>query len=441
MQVKLVALALLTFACSAATPPVTTELLEPTTSKPSPTLATASTAPFSARFPGGPRLWRVDPATLAKIEVIGEQSPGWSIEPLAASDGELAFVGSNTAKWVLWLLDRPSSRLTAIAEGTRSWPIDIRIGPTSVEWLTAGYRGGIPEFPDGFTVRSFDRRTHRVSTIRELSAPDFNYGSFNWSEGLSVFGSSPRDGAPRVLVFDQSADSEPVLDLSLETSPEVLGLHDVFGGGSTDPAWDATRNLLFVPHLYDSYVTTIDLSTGVIATSQVIEATSFLDRLVAAWQPKALAKGTASFARATLSPDGSSLYVTGRVVDWTEDPHITPYREIPSGIVAVDSMTMNEVARTDLPIDQIAVSPSGETLLAAGSWYDSVAGAANSSGLYLLDAKTLEPLMSPDPTGAAPFYQFAFSVDGRFAYATEGEILPNHPEIFIRKYPCSDPHH
>ncbi|HEY7584442.1 MAG TPA: hypothetical protein VIB78_12600, partial [Acidimicrobiia bacterium] len=148
MQPKLVALGLLTFACSTATPPAAIELLESATAEPAITPPVTSTTPEEARFPGGPRLWRVDPATLAKVDVVGEESPGWWIEEVAAREDEIVMVGSNEAGWALWHLDLRNHALDLVTEGSGQRPVGLILRQDSVEWLTTWNEPRtIAEFP------------------------------------------------------------------------------------------------------------------------------------------------------------------------------------------------------------------------------------------------------------------------------------------------------
>jgi len=242
---------------------------------------------------------------------------------------------------------------------------------------------------------------------------------------LGVFGRDLLDNIPRVLVFELNT-GQAILDVKLDTVPSVINVVDRAEYGWVGPAWDRTNNLLYVPHLYSEFVTTVDLDTGAVTTKEVAEKTSFLDRILTAWLPPAHAKGASSHMSAAVAPNGSLLYLTGTTLEWVEGSDPNAYRELPVGIVAVEPQTMSEVARTDLPLDRFAISPTGEVILAAGWWEDFTDGSFEfgSSGLHLLDAKTLEPLLSPQPSGDAPYYDLAFSADGRYAYATERDQAP-----------------
>ncbi|MGH9891479.1 MAG: YncE family protein, partial [bacterium] len=135
--------------------------------------------------------------------------------------------------------------------------------------------------------------------------------------------------------------------------------------------------------------------------------------------PTAQAKGASSEMTAAISSDGALLYLTGKELEWSDTVEGS-YREKPLGIVAIDIETMTEVAHTELPISRLVISPTGETVLATGSWDDLIAGEfGNSSGLHLLDAKTLEPLLWIEPTDVPEYYELVYSADGRYAYGTE----------------------
>ena len=88
-----------------------------------------------------------------------------------------------------------------------------------------------------------------------------------------------------------------------------------------------------------------------------------------------------------MSPDGRSLYVSNTDVTLVEDDDDWSVTTTPAGVVAIDTTTWQMLARTEAPISDIRLSPSGDRLVASG--YKTEEGAAvsqtNSSGLFVLD--------------------------------------------------------
>ncbi|MGI8517611.1 MAG: hypothetical protein ACR2ME_04625 [Acidimicrobiia bacterium] len=308
-------------------------------------------------------------------------------------------------------------------------PLGIAIGAEHIDWVShLELRASDPNVPDGLVVQRFDRRSEEVTTLFEVDALGFYAdGATELSEGtrLGIFGRSLADNVPRVIVLDLSGQ-EVVVDVELDTDPPVINISNRAEFGWVEPAWDRTNGLMYVPHLYSDFITSVDLNLATVTTSQVTKKTSFLDGLLAAWVPTAHAKGPSSRMFGALAPDGATLYLTGKTLHWVDSQYVDDYREMPAGIVAIDTKTMTEVARANLPSDQFAVSPDGELILAAGWWEESTDQhfTFGSSGLHLLDADTLVPLLSPSFEVGTPFYELAFSADGRFAYATERDNTP-----------------
>jgi hypothetical protein len=271
VQPKLVALGLLTFACSTATPPAAIELLESATAEPAITPPVTSTTPEEARFPGGPRLWRVDPATLAKVDVVGEESPGWWIEEVAAREDEIVMVGSNEAGWALWHLDLRNHALDLVTEGSGQRPVGLILRQDSVEWLTTWNEPRtIAEFPDGLQIHRVDRETE-VTTRTTLEVPSFFADEavvFDGGRRLGLFGSSVDDRVPRLVVFELSS-GRAVVDVTFESLSILVGGIDTTEFGWMEPAWDRTRNRLYVPHLYSN---SLRLS---ISSQEILRTTPF----------------------------------------------------------------------------------------------------------------------------------------------------------------------
>ncbi|MGH8957793.1 MAG: YncE family protein, partial [Acidimicrobiia bacterium] len=336
------------------------------------------------------------------------------------------------AKRVLWFLDRESHELTAMVDERGFAPLGINLRSNSIDWWTFWEEPGTdPERLDGLVMEHFDPATKLTIRV-ETSLPFLQDGPKVLGESqLGLFTSSPGTQIPRVVVYDL-VDDRVVLDVTIDAFPIVVSCSETGSDcGWMEPAWDAEHKVLYVPHLYNDLVTTVDLVTGSANTNEVVKTTAFLERLVAAWQPAAEAKGASSQENAVLSPDGAILYLTGKELDWSQN--VTgSYREVPLGVVAVDVATMREVARAALPISRVVASPIGETLLATGSWDDSIAGSFfNSSGLHLLDATTLETVLSIEPGDSPEDYELVYSADGQYGYGIDRYAGPSATIIDI----------
>lgn len=381
---------ILLFACSTdmGLPPptkTTQKQVETTTTPVTTTPASTTTSATNNAGSGGLRLWSVDPARLSVVEGSAMGPVGWWVGTVIVTERETAFVAysEDSAAWTLWLANRETMVLTEVAHGTSYDPstgylppLSIAIGVQHIDWVShLELRASDPNVPDGLVVRRFDRRSEEVTTLFEIETLGFYADrATGLSEGRwGIFGRSLADNIPRVIVLDLGAQ-EFVVDVELDTDPPVINTSNRDEFGWVEPAWDRTNGLLYVPHLYSDFITSVDLNSGTAATNQVSEKPSFLDRLLAAWVPTAHAKGASSQMIGALAPDGATLYLTGKTIHWVDGPVADDYREMPAGIVAVDTETMTEVARADLPVDHFAMSADGKFILAAGWWEEYVGG-------------------------------------------------------------------
>ena len=115
-------------------------------------------------------------------------------------------------------------------------------------------------------------------------------------------------------------------------------------------AWGDDR--LFIVHAEELEVTEVDLTTGSVDTHQ-IDASSWLDRLLAFWMPAASAKGPSmgTYSSAALSPDGRYLFVSGNRsdVEIEADGSLVEVQEH-LGLIVVDTETWELVESPELNI-------------------------------------------------------------------------------------------
>lgn len=242
-------------------------------------------------------------------------------------------------------------------------------------------------------------------------------------------GEDPSAAWPRVMVVHPGRGV--IHDLVLEgvrsgLSPSTSNLPEE-GQGWYSPgrAWDLERARLYVVHADAERLTVADLREGEVATMEVAPQASALGWFWSWVFPPALAKEVDpqphSHKGATLSPDGSHLYVTGSVteVTWEDgDRWVLEERSLDLEVLATDGLT--RVATLDLPVTRSALSPDGRTLLLTGSLTeaDSQTGWERSgSGLYVLRTAELGRFSHLLP--GANLEVMAFSPDGASAYLAE----------------------
>lgn len=201
---------------------------------------------------------------------------------------------------------------------------------------------------------------------------------------------------------------------------------------------------LYVVAADSDSVTVLDASTlAIVKTASFARRPSlpqrFLSALAGALATPAEAKGGASTTRrATVSPDGSLLYLTGVADGGATTPLATRQ---PLGLTVLDTTTLH-VRYHDSAIDHVELVGGGARLLATG-WSEGTQlqrGSASTRvvdqalGAELLDARTLtvDARLTPD----AVYTQVALSADGRYAALLSDATEPGAATVGQL---CADP--
>jgi hypothetical protein len=175
------------------------------------------------------------------------------------------------------------------------------------------------------------------------------------------------------------------------------------------PVWDTAGNRALVLHGDEDVLSEIDLSTGAVTRHE-------LDVGDRAADPAPTFQKSAS-----ISPDGSILYVSGQKVTTVADGVDSPITSESVGVIAVDTATWQVRSQTAEPIGQVAVSPRGDRILGWGvsTVEGDIAGEAESTGLFVLDAPSLTVLSRHHPNERQRWYlPFSFNDGGDIGYAT-----------------------
>jgi hypothetical protein len=164
-----------------------------------------------------------------------------------------------------------------------------------------------------------------------------------------------------------------------------------------------------VLHGDEDVVSEIDLSTGVVTRHGFDVADLTTD-------PAQLFQSSGS-----ISPDGSILYVSGQNVTTVAEGGDSPITSESAGVIAVDTATWQVLSQTVEPIGQVTVSPRGDRILGWGvsTVEGDIAGEAESTGLFVLDAPSLTVLSRHHPNERQRWYMpFSFNDGGDIGYAT-----------------------
>lgn len=175
------------------------------------------------------------------------------------------------------------------------------------------------------------------------------------------------------------------------------------------PVWDTAGNRALVLHGDEDVVSEIDLSTGVVTRQDLGVGDLTTD-------PAQLFQRSAS-----ISPDGSILYVSGQKVTTVAESADSPITSESAGVIAVDTATWQVRSQTVEPIGQVTVSPRGDRILGWGvsTVEGEIDGEAESTGLFVLDAPSLTVLSRHHPNERQRWYtSFSFNDEGDIGYAT-----------------------
>ncbi|HEX2404348.1 MAG TPA: hypothetical protein VHM29_06560, partial [Acidimicrobiia bacterium] len=331
------------------------------------------TAPSDAFAPtptiGAPTTTRPAPTTTLDVErVVIQRVDPISLDPLSA------FEPIPMGDWLWEPKTSPDGRFLAAAVGDDSAEnqlrmVDLHSWLPAMSWAT---------FPD-LIVQVDDEGT--VYFITYYETPQLHFSVLDGSgstviadlpEGLSVWGAEmigeqivlfgtkipPAGGVERALVVTVDVVSREVTEIDL---PEVhVGPVEPVSQGPwasylyNSPSFTVDRagQRVLVAHANESFITEVDLSTGLAIQHDLADASATPETGTRRW--------------GAVSPDGRFLYVASRDVELIEDDDNWSVNTIPAGVAAIDTSSWQVVARTDQPISDIYISPAGDRLVASG---------------------------------------------------------------------------
>ncbi len=188
-------------------------------------------------------------------------------------------------------------------------------------------------------------------------------------------------------------------------------------------AWSHDGSSVYVVHADEPVVTVIDLTNGTVVEHNWEAPTAWLNRLIANWNPVAVAKGpeAGAIASAALDPDGLTLYVASEVGEFVGlevgDWHV---EWKPQGVQAIDLATWEVVGTWDMPTAQVSLTPDGARLIGWGVTRKDTVDTTIYSGhpVVVIDTDTHEVVGEVDlPYDDLRFV--SFSADGSYVYFTQ----------------------
>jgi hypothetical protein len=168
--------------------------------------------------------------------------------------------------------------------------------------------------------------------------------------------------------------------------------------------WNPVGGRLLITHADEDVISEVDVTTGDVVEHPVAGTTDL---------------GSGARRWSVLSPDGTSLYVATRSVELIEDDDDWMVITRPAGVKVLDTTTWDMLVRSDEPVSDIWVSPSGQGLIAAGYTTEESESVyrSESTGLYLLDSNDLSVRVHYAPEEDDQWWgPVSFSEAGSIAY-------------------------
>lgn len=384
----------------------------------------------------------VDPLTLADLPGKDAVDFGHHFTSALSPDGGTMAVmawpaGSHSQGGALRLVDLSSWAVTETGVTVDGYASSLHFsqGGRFLYWAKADLRDTAHGIPRDYRLYRYWMDGTQATAVAELPAA-FTPQEMGLAAGgrLAIYG-IPTDannlaqGPPRVLLVDV-ATGEMAAEIVLEGV--TAGQYEVEAAAEGEApyrmvqpalAWDGARSLLYVVHGDEEKVTVVDLEEGAVRRQAEVRPRASLPERIVGWGART-AEGKvlpAAEKEAALSPDGRRLYVTGvrreMRPDWIERGW--PYDEAPLGVQVIDTERLTEVGRLDLPLTDVALSPDGRWLLAAGAY--SVPAENGEServahGVYVVDAESMD--VTAHLLAEQEVYLRGFSQDGDYAYVS-----------------------
>ena len=357
-------------------------------------------------------LQRVDPVSL---------EPMTAFEPIPMGDALWGQVASPDGRYLAATVDVdgsgvPEMRLVDL----QSW-MPVASWPGSGDLLFhINESGSVFYVTYGATAEfRFAATDSTGSTL--LAALPANYGVWgaeSVTEALFLlYGTKPAEpvseGQEQVFVATVQLDEAGPVLTEIPMPGVVVGQVDPVSQGPwagylyTSPSftWDPVGARLLVVHGDEDVISELNIETGEVVEHPVAG-------------PVDLQSGTRRMS--ALSPDAGSLHVATRAVELIEDDDDWMVVTRPAGVKTIDTTTWEMVVRTDEPISDLWVSPSGALL---GSGYTTEESESvyvqDSTGLYLLDGSDLSVRVHYPPETPEQWWgPVSFTDSGSIAYAS-----------------------
>lgn len=287
------------------------------------------------------------------------------------------------------------------------------------------------EVTDDGTVYHFGNRLLQLSKGAQRFQPaaaEIPAGFHLWemtmlSQGrLGLLGTVGKELLPTLLLADLGAGTTtevPLPDLAIGDVSEIeLGDGVVMESVHPTAVWDPDRDRALVIHADRPRVTEVELSSGRTRVRDWSAPTSWLDAVVALMVPPAAAKGNA--ARTTVSgalgPEGRLLFIASASAEMVADAQGS-WSVVPQGVNVIDTRSWQPVARFDLPVSIISISPNGRFAVGSGVTLTETLSTSmeDPKGVFIIDIATMHVVGHIESPGTwHPNIQF--SPDGAFGY-------------------------
>ena len=355
----------------------------------------------------------IDPATLIPLSGAQPISAASSFDGLVSANGRWAVLQtwrSSTDQQSIEIVDLESNQLVS------RLPTDAGISDLSIDDNGNVYLLSWMERPRLELLRPGVETTEVLIDEFPAGMAPTEMGVFG-PQRFGFFGTTS-DGSAHLFISDLETGEVtevPLPNVEVGVIEEVELIDDFPAFETANPAvvWDTERSRVLIVEATRDIVMAIDADTGQVSEHAWESPTSLLDRLWAAFQPSAQAKGltTGTTRSAVLSQDGTKLYIATSSSELREGGTF----RAPQDLVVLDTESWDTTS-IDIVADTLWISPNSGLILAQGSEVtdNPAESGVSASPIYMID--TTDASVTTIQTTSSSAAEISFSADGNLVY-------------------------
>ncbi len=406
------------------------------------------------------RVRALDPKTL--VEVIGKT-------PIAIGNRQISAMSKDGAKLAIvsWAVKSSKEAELKILD-VKKWKIKksglkikgaiskLAFGPdgNSLYWIQASKEKINKEIPKNYQLNGYDIKNKKLKVLtkfKSLFVPDrihlMNTGKHIVVYGVNISTDKMAKGSPSLSTIDLNS-GKALFNIRLSgikaglikiTSDKNKPNYKSFKPGLTS---FKEKNLMYLVHADSDKVTIVDMIKGTKIDKKITKSrTTMIDSLsnifVATAQalPSAGGKSTGTTEetkkqdeaeeeisssvlpiekRTAVSSDGKYLYIVGNKYTFGKKKGKNVRSRVDSGLQIIDIESMTQVAKVDLPINGVSISPDDRWLLLKHT-YGIGSRSKSNGGFYVYDANGrekkahLQKKFNVNVSGYSPDSKYAYT--------------------------------